>query len=83
MKTKLTLTIDRSTIEKAKIIAKQKGRSLSELIENHLKTEIKSARNEESGVPEEFQDLFGSVNFPPDLDEKKAIRNILSEKHRR
>ena len=83
MKTKLTLTIDRSTIEKAKIIAKQKGCSLSELIENHLKTEIKSARNEESEVPEEFQNLFSSVNFPADLDGKKAIRNILSEKHRR
>ena len=83
MKTKLTLTIDRSTIEKAKVIAKRKGSSLSELIENHLKTEIKSARTEDSEVPVEFQDLFGSVNLPSDLNEKEAIRNFLSEKHRR
>ncbi len=80
MKTKLTLTIDRTTIEKAKAIAKQKGNSLSELIENHLNEEIKSASNEELKVPEEFRDLFGSVNFPADLNEKEEIRNILSER---
>ncbi|MBN7810207.1 hypothetical protein J0A68_04515 [Algoriphagus sp. H41] len=83
MKTKLTLTIDRTTIEKAKAIARQKGSSLSELIENHLNEQIKSATNEELNVPEEFRDLFGSVNFPADLNEKEEIRNILSEKFSR
>ncbi|GAA0878504.1 hypothetical protein GCM10009119_14720 [Algoriphagus jejuensis] len=82
MKTKLTLTIDRNTIEKAKVIARQKGSSLSELIEKHLNEEISSDSNNDLKIPEEFRDLFGSVNFPVDLNEKKEIRNILSEKHK-
>ena len=37
MQTKLTLTLEQSIIEQAKLYAKDKGRSLSELIENYLK----------------------------------------------
>jgi predicted CopG family antitoxin len=38
MNTKLTLTIEQSVIEKAKKYAKEKERSLSDLIENYLKS---------------------------------------------
>ena len=38
MSTKLTLTIDKSVIKKAKEYAKSQGRSLSNLIEDYLKT---------------------------------------------
>jgi len=38
MTTKLTLTLQKSTIEKAKSYAKQTGRSLSELVEKYLET---------------------------------------------
>ena len=38
MTTKLTLTVEESTIKKAKLYAKHTGRSLSELIENYLET---------------------------------------------
>ena len=38
MNTKLTLTIEQSVIEKAKKYAKNKERSLSDLIENYLKS---------------------------------------------
>ena len=34
MTTKLTLTIEQHIIEKAKVYAKSKGRSLSDIIEN-------------------------------------------------
>lgn len=37
MNTKLTLTIEREIIEKAKNYAKAKNRSLSDIIENYLK----------------------------------------------
>ncbi len=37
MNTKLTLTIDKSIIEKAKKYARNRERSLSDLIENYLK----------------------------------------------
>ena len=37
MNTKLTLTIERDIIERAKNYAKDKNRSLSDIIENYLK----------------------------------------------
>ena len=40
MNTKLTLTIEQAIIEKAKFYAKEKGRSLSDIIENYLKVLI-------------------------------------------
>lgn len=81
MSTKLTLTIEKSVIEKAKIYAKQSGRSLSDLIESYLQRLISESEFSEETVPEEFKDLFGSVELPTDLDEKAAIRKIMSEKH--
>ena len=38
MATKLTLTVEKIIIERAKSYAKKTGRSLSELIENYLET---------------------------------------------
>ena len=38
MNTKLTLTVEKSIIERAKLYAKNTGRSLSEIIENYLAT---------------------------------------------
>ena len=37
MNTKLTLTIEQEIIERAKLYAKSKNRSLSDIIENYLK----------------------------------------------
>ena len=37
MNTKLTLTIEKEIIERAKDYAKEKNRSLSDIIENYLK----------------------------------------------
>lgn len=81
MNTKLTLTIEKSVIEKAKGYAKKSGRSLSDLIESYLQRLISESEIGEETVPEEFKDLFGSVNLPSDLDDKEAIRKIMSEKH--
>jgi hypothetical protein len=38
MTTKLTLTVEKSVIEKAKFYAKETGRSLSEIVEDYLVT---------------------------------------------
>ena len=76
MRTKLTLTIDQSVIEKARIYAKQSGRSLSDLVETYLQRLTSESELSEERVPEEFKDLFGTVNLPTDLDDKSAIREI-------
>ena len=81
MKTKLTLTIEKSIIERAKEFASSSGKSLSDLIEIYLEKEIIASENKKLEVPEEFQGLFGSVKLPTDLNEKEAIRTILREKH--
>lgn len=84
MKTKLTLTIEKSVIEKAKVLAQQSGKSLSELIEKHLSKEIQQIeKDQKPGIPSQFENLFGSVDLPKDLNEKEEIRKILSKKHSR
>ena len=45
MKTKLTITIKEEIAQKAKLYAKQTGKSLSELIEKHLKTLVEDHPN--------------------------------------
>ncbi|MEM7660505.1 MAG: DUF6364 family protein, partial [Bacteroidota bacterium] len=62
MNTKLTLTIEKSVIEKAKAYAKKSGRSLSDLIESYLLRLVSESDLVTETVPEEFKDLFGSVN---------------------
>lgn len=44
MRTKLTLTIDKQVVDKAKLYAKKKNRSVSKLVEEYLKS-ISSTRN--------------------------------------
>ena len=80
MNTKLTLTLEKSTIDKAKRYAKQSGRSLSDLIESYLE-ELTTTETPFEEVPDEFKDLFGSVNLSSDVDDKQAIRAILNRKH--
>jgi len=83
MKTKLTLTIEKNIIEKAKEFARNSGKSLSDLVERFLEKEIAEVEIQQANIPEEFKGLFGSVNLPADLNEKEAIREILSEKHQK
>ena len=47
MNTKLTLTIQQEIIHKAKEYAKEKNRSLSDIIENYLKILTKEEKNPE------------------------------------
>jgi hypothetical protein len=82
MKTKLTLTIEKSVIEKAKEYVGNSGNSLSDLVEKFLEKEIAEAELQQTNIPEEFKGLFGSVSLPADLNEKEAIRKILSQKHK-
>ena len=46
MNTKLTLTIEREIIDRAKNYAKEKNRSLSDIIENYLKILTKEERKD-------------------------------------
>ena len=82
MNTKLTLTIEQDIIERAKNYAKGKNRSLSDIIENYLKTltkeEGKKKGNKLSPIVES---LKGSFKMPKNMDYKKEKEKRLEEKY--
>lgn len=79
MNRKLTLTVEKTIIEKAKLYAKKTGRSLSELIENYLENITEDYSDEE--ISPKLRKLIGSVQLPPDFDEEKELRSALEQKH--
>ena len=80
MNTKLTLTIEQTIIEKAKLYARDKGRSLSDIIENYLKAITKEHNIEEELSPF-INSLRGSFKAPDSFDYKKELSEGLSEKY--
>ena len=80
MNTKLTLTIEQSTIAKAKLYAKEKGRSLSDIIENYLKV-ITTEKRVDEDIPPIVSSLRGSFKAPESFDYKKELSKELSEKY--
>ena len=81
MNTKLTLTIDQKVIEKAKKYAKDKERSLSNLIENYLMALTKESDSNEIELTPIVKSLKGSFTAPKNFDYKKELANRLSEKY--
>lgn len=80
MNTKVTLSIDRDVIIKAKKVAAEEGKSLSSIIENYLKLLTK---NEAASIAisEDILKLKGSVKLPESFDYKKELPGIISKKH--
>jgi formiminotetrahydrofolate cyclodeaminase len=79
MTTKLTLTVEKSIIERAKSYAKNTGRSLSELIENYL--EIITEESGEENVSRKLTKIVGAVKLPKNFNEEKELRAYLEKKH--
>jgi len=80
MGTKLTLTVEKTVIEKAKSYAKQTGRSLSELIENYLEELTHEHKNKKTLSPK-LKKIVGSVKLPKNFDEKRELRSYVERKH--
>lgn len=81
MNTKLTLTIEQSVIERAKKYAKSKERSLSDLIENYLKTLVNDSSKDDIELTPIVKSLKSSFKQPKDFDYKKELVNELSKKY--
>ena len=79
MTTKLTLTVEKDVIERAKSYAKNSGRSLSELIEQYLETITQE--NNTQPISPRLKKLIGAVKLPNDFDEKKELPNYFEKKH--
>ena len=82
MNTKLTLTIEQDVIKKAKDYAKGKNRSLSDIIENYLKSLTKEDnKRKKTKLSPIVQSLKGSFKMPADFDYKEELRKGLEEKY--
>ena len=80
MITKLTLTVEKTVIEKAKTYARNTGRSLSEIIENYLEGLIDENQPKHK-ISSKLKNLVGSVKLPKSFDEKKALDEYYGKKH--
>jgi hypothetical protein len=79
MTTKLTLTVEKAIIERAKSYARNTGRSLSDLIESYLET-ITQDHSDEKLSPK-LKKIVGAVKLPRNFDEEKELRSYLEKKH--
>jgi hypothetical protein len=79
MDTKLTLKLDNSIIEQAKIYAKKKNTSLSKLIESYLGLLVDPKDTQE--VTPLVKSLSGVVDLPKNFDYKKDYKKHLLNKY--
>ena len=80
MTTKLTLTVEKDIIDLAKVYANKKGRSLSDLIENYLKTLVQKD-NSKNELSPNVKKLLGSVKTPKNFDYKRELESVLTKKY--
>ncbi len=81
MTTKLTLTIDDKVIGSAKKYALKKGASLSDIVENYLKS-ISAQEITMEDISPKVARLKGVIKLPEDFDYKKEIGNALINKYK-
>lgn len=81
MTTKLTLTIDDSVITIAKKYAKNKGKSLSDIVENYLMS-LTSKESKEDKISSKVLKLMGVIKLPQDFDYKTELTKGLSKKYK-
>ncbi|MCF8461814.1 MAG: DUF6364 family protein [Flavobacteriales bacterium] len=82
MNTKLTLTIEKEVIEIAKEYAKEKGQSLSEMVENYFKlVTVSKVRMQEKQLSPKVRKLRGIIKIDQNIDYKQTLTEELSKKY--
>jgi hypothetical protein len=82
MVTKLTLSMDERVVEMAKKYAKGRGKSLSGIVENYLKSISTSASDADSIAPR-VKKLMGTIQFPKGYDYKIELRKAIGKKYKK
>jgi len=80
MNTKLTLSLEKTVIDKAKSYAKNTGRSLSELVESYFEN-LTSKSHDDEDIHPKVKKLIGRITLPPDFDEEKVKEEHYREKY--
>lgn len=83
MSSKLTLSISQQVIEEAKHYARSQGKSLSNIVEEYLKSLTSSeSENKTENLSDIIKELKGSVKTPKDFKSyKETLEDALIEKH--
>ncbi len=81
MNTKLTLTIEKAVIEKAKSYAEKNGQSLSHVVESYLRNVTNEGSIENIELTPIIKSLKGSIKAPQGFDYKKELQKALSKKY--
>lgn len=82
MSTKLTLTLDKEVKGIAKKYAKEKGQSLSEMVENYFKfVAVQRVKIKEKELSSKVRRLRGIIKPDRNFDYKKILTEELSKKY--
>ena len=81
MITKLTLKIDDKVLDSTKKYARRKGESLSDIVENYLKS-ISNREVIMEDLSPKVARLKGVIKLPEDFDYKREIRSAMVKKYR-
>ncbi len=82
MNTKLTLSIEKDVIKIAKKYAKEKGQSLSEMVENYFKfVTLQRVNTKEIELSPRVKKLRGILKVDKDFDYKQTLTEELSKKY--
>jgi predicted hydrocarbon binding protein len=82
MNTKLTLTIEEEVIKIAKEYAKEKGQSLSEMVENYFKfVATERIQIKENDLSPKVRKLRGIIKSDDNFDYKHILTEELSKKY--
>lgn len=80
MTTKLTLTVEETVISSAKKYAKKRGKSLSNLVENYLKS-LSANESSPKELSPKIKSLMGVIELPENYDYKKELTSAITKKH--
>lgn len=82
MNTKLTLTIEKEVIAVAKEYAKEKGQSLSEMVENYFKfVTVSRKKIKKEQLSSKVNKLRGIIKVDDNFDYKQILTEELSKKY--
>ena len=81
MKTKLTLTVRKSVIDKAKRYSRRTGKSISQMFEDLFeKTEVRSIKSEQQRSAERLLKTLQQSKTVETLDDKSLLRSHVTRK---
>ncbi|MBU0474100.1 MAG: hypothetical protein KKF62_08035 [Bacteroidetes bacterium] len=81
MNTKLTLKLNKRSIERAKRYAHKNKKSLSAIVENYFNMITEKENNDEFEISPNVLELSGIIKLDADFDLKEAYGKHLEEKY--